>query len=1041
MAENFEAIIGANIKAFQRAMREVDREIRETAMGAEAEITADISEFMSEIAAVDSMLTELADEHNIDISSDVAEVISEIESVDEALSTLPENVDINIDSEIAEVLEEIEAVDQAISSLPSEVQIDIDSNVADVIAEAEAVDAALSSLPGEVDIDVEADVAGAIADIAAVDAAAAALPNEVEIDVDVNTHPFLSAMALINTQTQNVFRGFERRLNNVQSAMDRFAQSIRTFGEIARYSLSGLLLMISPAIVPVIAHLIGVLGNLGVMLGVIAGSTFALVSAFAAAAIGILGFVAVAIPSIKAVHGEVEDMTKAQRKAYESLKVVKSTWKDIQDSVSDKAASAYGSALKAVAAILKGLKPMFVGVADAFNRLMESLNKSVGSPPVKAFFDYLNKEAGPLTETVLISLGNLLQGFFNMMTAFGPLTKSTAQGFLEMSERFADWSAGLSKSKAFQNFVTYVETNMPKIRAIFRDAIAGIIYMFAAFGPSASEWMDRLKEMMAGFKEWSKALGDNAEFKGFIDYLKENGPKVADLIGNIVTFLKELGIALAPMGTQMLDSVNNFLVWSAAMMDAHPWVGKIIAAVIVLAGAFIALLPLIIAVGAFIGPGLIGKMVMSAAKMIWTAGVFVAKWIWMATVATANAIRIAAAWLWATGSSMVVALARMIATAAVFVARWLWMGIQSLLHAAKIAAAWALATGVAMVRALASMIATAAVFVAKWLWMGVQSLLHAAKVAAAWALSTGAAMARAVASMIATAAVFVAKWAWMGVKALFHAARMAAAWFIALGPVGWVIGVVVALVILIIANWDKVSAWTKKAWTAVWTWIKDTWQKIKSKTTEVASNIWNTVKQKFSDIVSAVKEKMNAVWNGIVEIWGEVMSFFQGIDLYEIGVNIIQGLVNGVTSMADSLIRGVKGVVNGAIEGAKALLGIASPSKLFKSFGEFTGEGFIIGVNKMNTKVANAASNMASAASNAFSPQMANMQASASLNTAISSSDMKAMKHSFSADIEDMETPDPTINVYNEWDGEKVVSYVERGNAKRSRITDGFYGK
>ncbi|MRX54848.1 hypothetical protein GJU41_12770 [Bacillus idriensis] len=612
MAENFEAIIGANIKAFQRAMREVDREIRETAMGAEAEITADISEFMSEISAVDSMLTELADEHNIDISSDVAEVISEIESVDEALSTLPENVDINIDSEIAEVLEEVEAVDQVISSLPSEVQIDIDSNVADVIAEAEAVDAALSSLPGEVDIDVETDVAGTIAEIAAVGAAAAALPNEVDIDVDADVAGAIAQIAAFDAAVSALPNNVEvdvdvdedtlqKRFKRVQSSMDRFATSIRTVGEIAQYSSRGLLLMISPAIVPVIAHLIGVLGNLGVMLGVIAGSTFALVSAFAAAAIGILGFVAVAIPSIKAVHGEVEDMTKAQKKAYESLKVVKSTWKDIQDSVSDKAASAYGSALKAVAAILKGLKPMFIGVADAFNRLMESLNKSVGSPPVQKFFDYLNKEAGPLTETVLKSLGNLLQGFFNMMTSFGPLTKSTAQGFLEMSERFAAWADGLGKSKAFQNFVTYVETNMPKIRAIFRDAIAGIIYTFAAFGPSASEWMDRLKEMMAGFKEWSKALGDNAEFKGFIDYIKENGPKVADLIGNIVTFLKELGIALAPMGTQMLESINGFLAWTSAMMNAHPWFGKLVAATIVLAGAFFAMLPILIAVAAFLG--------------------------------------------------------------------------------------------------------------------------------------------------------------------------------------------------------------------------------------------------------------------------------------------------------------------------------------------------------------------------------------------------------------------------------------------------------
>ena len=107
---------------------------------------------------------------------------------------------------------------------------------------------------------------------------------------------------------------------------------------------------------------------------------------------------------------------------------------------------------------------------------------------------------------------------------------------------------------------------------------------------------------------------------------------------------------------------------------------------------------------------------------------------------------------------------------------------------------------------------------------------------------------------------------------------------------------------------------------------------------------------------------VNNVKTTISNIWDGVMSFFRGIDLFDIGKNIINGLINGVKSMARNLVDSVKGVVNGAIEGAKRLLGIASPSKLFFQFGRFVDEGFIEGLLSMTRQVANAGEVVADAA-------------------------------------------------------------------------------
>ena len=91
------------------------------------------------------------------------------------------------------------------------------------------------------------------------------------------------------------------------------------------------------------------------------------------------------------------------------------------------------------------------------------------------------------------------------------------------------------------------------------------------------------------------------------------------------------------------------------------------------------------------------------------------------------------------------------------------------------------------------------------------------------------------------------------------------------------------------------------------------------------------------------------------------MSFFKNINLFDIGKNIIQGLINGIKNMAKNVVDSVKGVVDGAIEGAKNLLGIHSPSRVFMEFGEYSGEGFINGINEMKDSVAKAGQSMANA--------------------------------------------------------------------------------
>ena len=98
-------------------------------------------------------------------------------------------------------------------------------------------------------------------------------------------------------------------------------------------------------------------------------------------------------------------------------------------------------------------------------------------------------------------------------------------------------------------------------------------------------------------------------------------------------------------------------------------------------------------------------------------------------------------------------------------------------------------------------------------------------------------------------------------------------------------------------------------------------------------------------IGNALPNVMSSIRNLIGQALSSIRSF--NTDMLYAGMDLIGGLISGIASKAGELVSAAIGAVSGAIEGAKALLGIASPSKLFKSFGEYTMEGFAIGINQM----------------------------------------------------------------------------------------------
>jgi len=137
----------------------------------------------------------------------------------------------------------------------------------------------------------------------------------------------------------------------------------------------------------------------------------------------------------------------------------------------------------------------------------------------------------------------------------------------------------------------------------------------------------------------------------------------------------------------------------------------------------------------------------------------------------------------------------------------------------------------------------------------------------------------------------------------------------------------------VLNRWQKLGNDIKDVWNNIVNWIKDAWDNIKR---------W--VSNGVNAVGDAVRDGMNRAKQRIEDIWNRVVGFFKNLNLGQIGKDMMQGLVDGIGSMANTVWEKAKSIAQGIGDSIKQFFGIASPSKLMKGYGENIGEGLAIGI-------------------------------------------------------------------------------------------------
>lgn len=502
-----------------------------------------------------------------------------------------------------------------------------------------------------------------------------------------------------------------------------------------------------------------------------------------------------------------------------------------------------------------------------------------------------------------------------------PATRDSAAAFIGLKTEYAAWSDEMSASTmpVFTQGIEILRDLLPVLTPFVQSAAGAIGQFLAKVSVGVKS---------AGFKEWADgmAAASGPALTDFLATVKNLGVGFAGLLSAFLPVsdgmtggLADMSAGFAAWGTGLKDSAGfaKFLDTASTGADTLALVGS--AAVNLLS----ALSPLL---------GTTAMLANGLARIV-------------------NA----------TPTPVLTALAVVLLTVkAGMLAYSVYTGIATVATNVQTSATY---------RAIAGWTRMMAVGLMVYVRIAGAAVVSAATTSAAWVGSALVSIGTWIAAVVRAGITAAIQFTMMAARAVAWAVVMAAQWLIAMGPIGWVIAIVIGLVVLIVANWDRIKSVTA----AVWDWI---WGKIKAIASAILNFIvkWNIASiflRHWDRIKSGAVAIVTGLVNFMAKLPGRINGAVSGLGnlLYSKGQAVVQGLWNGIQAMGGWIRSKLIGFAKSAIPGpiAKAL-GIASPSKVTTAQGRWIAQGLVVGMTGSTKQVKAASTKLADIVRSSLAP-------------------------------------------------------------------------
>jgi len=223
---------------------------------------------------------------------------------------------------------------------------------------------------------------------------------------------------------------------------------------------------------------------------------------------------------------------------------------------------------------------------------------------------------------------------------------------------------------------------------------------------------------------------------------------------------------------------------------------------------------------------------------------------------------------------------------------------------------------------------------------------------------------------------------WEGIKNVFQGiwtaigGILSAAWALISGVISVGLAAIKGL-------WDGIWTGIGQTFKSVWDGIKSFGQSainfVKSviqvglfAVQGIWSSVWNSIKSFVNGALESIKSSVSTGIASVITFFagmpGKAVAALSGFagQMLTVGKNIIQGMIDGIASMATAVFDGIVNVAKGAIDKAKSFLGIHSPSRVFRDeVGKQISRGLAAGVTADQGKAVKAVEDLSKAVAKA----------------------------------------------------------------------------
>lgn len=165
----------------------------------------------------------------------------------------------------------------------------------------------------------------------------------------------------------------------------------------------------------------------------------------------------------------------------------------------------------------------------------------------------------------------VIEGLDRLVTLAPQVEKILEHVGRALGDLFAEGAADLASDR-WANFFTTLSQQARPVLMNLGHAIGSVAHglgqLFVAFAPLNRDFTSWIADVAKGFDKWATGLSKTDGFHEFIDYVRENGPRVAELAESVANAILQIAEAAAPLGGPTLVILTKFAEAIATIADS-----------------------------------------------------------------------------------------------------------------------------------------------------------------------------------------------------------------------------------------------------------------------------------------------------------------------------------------------------------------------------------------------------------------------------------------------------------------------------------------